>query len=439
MNFVHRPYQKGETIAALATAVGEGGIAIIRISGDEAIAVADAIFSKKVSSFKSHTVHHGFVTDGKKRIDEALLIVMRAPRSYTGEETVEIQCHGGRLAATAVLEAALQHGARPAEPGEFTCRAFLNGKLDLAQAEAVQELIAAKSRAGFASAQNHLEGALSKEILLFQRELTQIAAILEAWVDFPEEGLEFATKEEMIADIDALLQRMRHLWQTFEEGQRLSSGISLTLVGAPNAGKSSLLNALLRKERAIVTKIAGTTRDLVQEEFVLDGVLFHITDTAGIRKSEDLVEREGIRRSFEAMERSDITLLVVDATNPDLLECEPTFTVWNKCDLASVPKGELAISAKEGEGLAELKRRLLECVKNVQPSDLVLTHKRHYVALGESIEALLRLREGLLGSLSPEFLNQDAREALKQLGLIIGQDVSEEILSSIFSTFCVGK
>ncbi len=440
-DFIHRPYQRGETIAALATAVGEGGIAIIRISGDRAIEVADAVFSKNVFSFDSHSVHHGFVVDGDERIDEALLIVMKAPRSYTGEETVEIQCHGGRVAAAKVLDVVLKQGARPADPGEFTFRAYMNGKVDLAQAEAVQELISARSNEGFALAQNHLEGGLSKEIAHFQKELTQIAAILEAWVDFPEEGLEFATKEEMLADLSSLMQKMRHLLDTFEEGQRLSSGVSVALVGAPNAGKSSLLNALLRKERAIVTPIAGTTRDLVQEELMIEGILFHITDTAGIRESSEIVEQEGIRRSYEAMGKSDLVLLLVDATAPIFIDCNADLIIWNKCDISEVPPNSLAISAKRGDNLHLLKQEMLAKVRKrkLSPKDVVLTQKRHYRALSAAFDACNQLSQGLRTDLSPEFLNGDAREALRQLGFIIGHDVSEDILSAIFSTFCVGK
>ncbi len=441
-DFIHRPYKRGETIAAIATAVGEGGIAIIRISGDEAVEVADALFSKDVSSFESHTVHHGYVVDGERRVDEALLIVMRAPRSYTGDETVEIQCHGGRIAAAHVLDLVISKGARPASPGEFTFRAFMNGKIDLAQAEAVQALIGARSEEGFALAQTHLEGGLSVQITLFQQELTQIAAILEAWVDFPEEGLEFTTKEEMLSGLVQLIQKMSHLLDTFEEGQRLSHGISVVLVGAPNTGKSSLLNALLRKERAIVTEIAGTTRDLVQEEMMIEGTLFHLTDTAGIRETSEVIEREGIRRSREAMEKSDLVLLLLDATAPIFIDCNPDLVIWNKCDLnPDVPPNMIALSAKTGENVALLKKKLLEKVgvRKLAPKDVILTQKRHYTALEEAILACQRLMEGLQSSLSPEFLNGDARAALRHLGLIIGHDVGEEILSAIFSTFCVGK
>lgn len=448
VDFIHRPYEKGETIAAVATPPGEGGIAIIRICGDEALAVGDRVFSKKISSLPSHTVHHGFVLDGKERIDEALVLVMRAPCTYTGEETVEIQCHGGHIAAGRVLDVVLKNGARPAQPGEFTFCAFMNGKLDLAQAEAVQELIGAQSEAGFAVAQNHLEGGLSKEVRAFQKEVTRIAAILEAWVDFPEEGLEFASQEEMLADLHALQQKIRHLLDTFDEGQKLTHGIALALIGPPNAGKSSLMNALLRKERAIVTPIAGTTRDLVQEEFLLDGTLFHLTDTAGIRETDEVIEQEGIRRSHEAKERADIILLVLDVTQEVVhfdVNPEKTLLVWNKCDLESVQKElpftSVRVSAKTGEGLSELKEALLAKVqkKKLTVKDVLLTSRRHFVALQRAHEALERLSTGLQNALSPEFLNVDARAALKDLGEIIGTNVGEDILSEIFSTFCVGK
>lgn len=447
-DFIHRPYQKEETIAALATPVGEGGIAVIRISGKGAIAVADAVFSKNVCALKTHTVHFGYVIDGDKRIDEALLIVMRAPRSYTGEDTVEIQCHGGRIAAQLVLDAVLKNGARPALAGEFTFRAYMNGKMDLTQAEAVQELIGAKSEEGYILAQNHLEGGLSFEIQTFQKELTKIAAILEAWVDFPEEGLEFATKEEILGDLNALLQKMRALLATFNEGQRLSSGISLALVGPPNAGKSSLMNALLRKERAIVTPIAGTTRDLVREEFMLEGMLFHLTDTAGIRETEESIEKEGIRRAEETMQKSDLVLLIQDVTKEAeyfALNPEKTILVWNKCDLKHTEQtsqlASVKISAKTGEGLAELKKEVMKKViqRQLSPKDVILTNKRHYVALSAAIGNLENLVHGLTEDLSAEFLNLDAREALKALGEIIGTNVEEDILNTIFSTFCVGK
>lgn len=315
MKFVHRPYQSNDCIAAIATAPGDGPVAIIRISGKNAIDVSSKVFSGPVSTFKSHTVHFGkVINESGETIDEVLLVVMLAPRTYTGEDTVEIQCHGGSLITTKVLEAVLKAGARAAQPGEFSFRAFMNGKLDLVQAESIQALISAKNMTALKAAEDHLEGALSKQIAAFQKELVDIAAILEAWVDFPEEGLEFASLEEVCASLESTLLKMEHLSQTFHFGKMVHAGISLCLAGAPNVGKSSLMNFLLGKERAIVTEIAGTTRDTLEEELRLGGLHFRLTDTAGIRETDEVIEQEGIRRSLAAMEKADLILLVMDAS-----------------------------------------------------------------------------------------------------------------------------
>ena len=281
--FIPRPYQPGETIAAISTPPGEGGISIIRITGEQSIAVAAKIFSGAVASYQSHTAHLGVVCDvSGNRVDEALLLLMRAPRSFTGEDTVELQCHGGMIASRKVLEACLAAGARAALPGEFAFKAFMNGKIDLTQAEAIQKLISAKNEQAFAAAGKHLEGALSLKIQAFQKELIRLGAILEAWVDFPEEGLEFASQEEVIDTLQQLQEKMQNLLSTFEEGRKVEQGISLCIVGTPNAGKSSLMNALLDEERAIVTPLAGTTRDLLHENLTIGGLHFRLTDTAGI-------------------------------------------------------------------------------------------------------------------------------------------------------------
>ncbi len=458
MDFIHNPYQSGETIAAIATPPGEGGICIIRISGKEAIAVAERLFSGPVSTYLSHTAHLGIVSDlSGKRIDEALLLLMRAPKSYTGEDTVELQCHGGMIASQKVLEAALRAGARPASPGEFTFKAFMNGKLDLSQAEAVQKVIGAKSEQAFTVAGKHLEGGLSQKVRLFQDELTRIAAILEAWVDFPEEGLAFASQEELVADLCRLHQEMEQLTATFHDGQKIEQGIALCIAGAPNAGKSSLMNALLEKERAIVTPIAGTTRDLLHEEMTLGGLPFRLIDTAGIRETEEIVEKEGIRRSKEALREADLILLVIDTAKElgieekELLESVPkekTIVIWNKADLpkkahsaCSYPY-EVTLSAKEKIGLQQLKETVHRLIwsEGAPPKDEVLiTSARHQQALKSAVEAITVLINGLETALSPEFLAADMRQALKELGKIMGTNIGEDILSSIFSQFCVGK
>lgn len=453
VEFVHTSGTR-DTIAAVATPAGEGGVAIVRISGEGAVAVADRIFSKGVAELESHRMAFGHVIAGAREVvDAVLLVVMRAPRSFTGEDVVEIHCHGGALITKRVLEVVLAAGARAALPGEFSFRAFMNGKMDLAQAEAIQVLIGAKNDVALEQAQQQLEGAVSRKVQGFQKELSAVAAILEAWVDFPEEGLEFASVAEVALQLRALSSRVQGLADSFAEGRLVHTGISLCLVGPPNVGKSSLMNALLRKERAIVTPVAGTTRDVLEEEMRLGGLHFRLFDTAGIRASEDVVEKEGIRRSRVAMERADFVLLVLDATQPEDREGralragvpeEKTVVVWNKCDLdhGALPLEGCRVSAKTEAGLEELKEAITTRVfAKGAPSkeDVIITHARHAQALCAAARAIEAVVAGLEAGESPEFLSADMREALVQLGTIIGTNVTEDVLSSIFSTFCVGK
>jgi len=445
-----------QTIAAIATPPGEGGIAVIRISGKEAISIAASIFSGPVTTYKSHTCHFGQVLDGNEVIDEALIIVMRAPRSYTGEDTVEIQCHGGSLISKRVLEVTLKAGAKAAGPGAFTHQAFMNGKLDLAQAEAVQSFIGAKNELSLQASRQQLSGKLSVCIQELQKELLDIAAILEAWVDFPEEGLEFASQEEVVSALENTLKKMGHLAETFHEGKKIQEGVTLCLCGSPNAGKSSLMNALLGQERAIVTHIAGTTRDTLEAEMRLGGLHFHLLDTAGIRETEEIVEQEGIRRSKLAMQSADLILLIIDASAPlspedrQLLSscpAEKTLVIWNKIDLphtiADLPfPHQASISAKEKKGIDEVKKGIENIVwkGSISPKDeVVLTQARHKESLTNAAKALQTLIDGLKTDISPEFLAADMRNSLKHLGAIIGMDITEDILSAIFSKFCVGK
>ncbi len=455
-HFNHRPYIPGETIAAIATAPGEGGIAIIRISGKKAVEVAEKVFSGPVKKYLSHTAHYGFIKDSTgAKIDEALLVILLGKRSYTGEDTVELQCHGGMVASKKVLHEVLKGGARLAQPGEFTLKAFMNGRLDLAQAEAVQQLIGAKNETAFDLANQQLSGSFSKKILSIQAGLTHIAAILEAWVDFPEEGIEFASFETLVADLESFINEIKKVLSTYARGKKIHEGLSLCILGNPNAGKSSLMNALLDRERAIVTEIAGTTRDLIEEEFRIKGLHFRLVDTAGIRATDEVIEKEGIRRSFEALARADIVLWVIDASKSKMTEeikkhLQPakTIVVWNKTDLPHsidpYPEfpHQVSISAKEKIGL----ERLIEKIEKMawsgeMPSkeEVVLTVARHYQALERALQSCLKAHEGLSTGSSPEFLVFDLREALFELGTIIGLNVTEDILSSIFSQFCIGK
>ncbi len=449
MEFVHHSYEKGQTIAAIATPPGEGGIGVIRISGNQALEVANKIFSGPVAKYVSHTVHYGkVIAECGEVIDHVLLLVMRTPRSYTGEDTVEIHCHGGLLITKRVLNRAIEAGARMALPGEFSYKAFLNGKLDLTRAEAVQALIGAKNHQAMEMAKQHLEGALHDEIYAFQKELTELTAILEAWVDFPEEGLEFISKKEMLERLENLYEKMKTLQMTFHEGSRLKTGYSLCLLGAPNVGKSSLMNALTGKERAIVTNIPGTTRDLIEEEIVIDDLHFHLIDTAGIRETDEVIEQEGVRRSHEASSRADIILYVLDVHQKCAqwkhLPEDKTLFVWNKCDLPheKPPFEGIEISATKREGLSLLKKRIREKVHmghSLGKDEVVLTSERHFQSLNGALHAVECVCTGLREELSPEFLVSDMRCGLKELGTIIGTNVTEDVLNAIFSKFCVGK
>lgn len=446
-----------DTIAALATPPGEGGVAIIRISGKKALEVASQVFSKDPRNFKSHTAHYGQILDGGRVVDEGLLMPMWGKRSYPGEDTVEIYCHGGSLVARRVLEAVLKAGARAACPGEFTFRAYLNGKLDLAQAEAVQALIHAKNERMLEAAADQLKGRLSAKIELMQKRLTEIAAILEAWVDFPDEGLEFEPMEKVIGDLIQEKQAIEQLAATFHEGRILQTGLKVALIGAPNVGKSSLMNALLDKERAIVSPIAGTTRDLVEDHLRLAGLNLILTDTAGIRPTDEVIEQEGIRRSQEAQKGADLVLLLLDASRPLTAEdrailaeapLHKTIVIWNKMDVAQTPLPSLDcesiayVSALKKQGLAELTALIDKVIwKRGAPSkeEIIITHVRHKEALEQAAGEIQKVVEGLQNNVSPEFVASDMRQSLFYLGTILGADVTEDILSAIFAKFCVGK
>jgi len=451
-------FNPDSTIAAIATPPGEGGVAIIRISGKEALDVAAQIFSGPAKTYQTHSAHYGRILNKTGEvIDDVLLLLMLGRRSYTGEDTVEIHCHGGSLVTRRVLEVVLETGARAAQPGEFTYRAFMNGKIDLAQAEAVQELIHAKNEHALQSAEGQLRGALSNKIRSFQEGLTQAAAILEAWVDFPEEGLEFATLEEISDDIEKVVLAMERLRDTFHNGKIIHDGISMCLVGCPNVGKSSLMNALLDKDRAIVSPIAGTTRDVLEDHLRINGLNFRLMDTAGVRKADEAIEQEGIRRTQKAMEEADLILLVLDASrnlteeDRELMEKvlpHKTIVVWNKSDLPSSKTSplpfphQMSLSALQRSGIDELHQKIDAVLweKGAPPKDeILITSLRHKEALSNAIEACRLVQKGLVTDVSPEFLSQDMRHALKELGKVIGTDITEDILSAIFSKFCIGK
>lgn len=457
MDFVHRPYIPGETISAIITAPGNAAVAAIRISGDDALAIADKIFSGPVGAYKSHTAHYGYILDSEgKSLDHVLVLVMKNPQSFTGEDTVEIFCHGGSIITRKIYERTLEAGARAAGPGEFSLKAYKNGKVDLSQAEAIQSLIAAQNDLAMQAAEKQLDGVLSKKIAQFQLELTEIAAILEAWVDFPEEGLEFTSFEDMTSQLSTIIQNMQKLASTYHEGKILKEGLSLCLLGTPNVGKSSLMNAFLKQDRAIVTPIAGTTRDLIEESVLFKNMHFRLIDTAGIRTTSKSIEKEGIARTKKAQTEADLTLLVLDASREveeeDLLllssvDPKKTVIVWNKIDLRLPTHNldfphQVQVSAMNQLGMEKLQAEIEALVwkqTSHQKNEIIVTHQRHKQALDQSIQYVKAVLDGLKQDLSPEFVAADIRSSLKELGTILGTNVSEDILSSIFSKFCVGK
>ena len=452
-----------DTIVALATPPGSSGIGIIRLSGPQSLAIAGRIFRSsgkggELTALASHTLHHGFIHDGRYDIDEVLLSIMRAPHSFTREDVVEINCHGSGLALRKVLELCLRNGARLAEPGEFTKRAFLNGRLDLTQAEAVIDIINARSDEALKVATAQLEGSLSRRINGWRELLLDVLARLEAQLDFPEEDIEPQEQELLRRKLARLSEEIAALVRSFAEGRLLREGIRVVLAGRPNVGKSSLLNRLLGQERAIVTAVPGTTRDTIEEPLQLAGFPLRLIDTAGITHTRDEVEREGIRRSHYNLQQADLILLVLDASQPlqeddrkllRRVEQSKTVIVLNKQDLprriepnqaASLLPGSrtVEISARQGRGIKELEQAIVELLhhgKSINQQEALLTNLRHRQLLVQALESLKRAQRAAV----PELMATDLREGLDKLGEIIGLGSAEDLLDRIFSTFCIGK
>ena len=451
-----------DTIAAIATPLGEGGLAVIRISGTQALSVADQVFqpvgksSLKPSAAPTHTIHYGHVLRDGRRVDEVLVAVMRAPRTLTREDVVEITCHGGLLPAKLVLDAALASGARLAAPGEFTKRAFLNGRLDLAQAEAVIDLIHARTELALSAANEQLAGHLSRRIEGLRDDLVKTLAHVEAHIDFPDEDIAPHTKDELLIRLDRAVTFMDELLRTADEGQLLRRGIRAAIVGRPNVGKSSLLNLLLGHDRAIVSPIAGTTRDTIEETANIRGIPVVFVDTAGLREAGDVIEQEGIRRSRATLERAELILHVFDASEPLTPDDErylaefagkKRLLIRNKVDLPSKLElpGELTavdVCCLSGNGLEELK----DAIKNlVWAGEIraemvqVMINSRHQDALNRGRTATRRAIEALRENLTLELAAMDLRIAMNAVGEIVGKTTTDDLLDSIFSQFCLGK
>lgn len=454
MDFTHQLNHYGDTIVARATPMGAGGVAIIRLSGEKSAAIASQITGKDLEKAENRKAYFTrFKSPDGTFIDEGLTLMMRAPNSYTGEDVVELQCHGGMFIVKAIIDAAVHHGARLAQAGEFTKRAFLNGKMDLTKAESVCDMIAAKSAASHKAASAHLKGKLEMVIQKLMDDLIDMAAHFEVAVDYPEEELEISAKQTMIELIQAKLKTIDTLLSTFNSGQKAKTGTSISLIGSPNVGKSSLMNALLGQARCIVTDVAGTTRDFIEEDFFISGVHFHLKDTAGIRKTDSHIEKAGIEASLESIKEADITLFVLDASQPiptaiaEKLDPKKTIALWNKVDLKKPETAlnfphTLAVSAKTGFGLNKLKDKLVSLASMDEKESkeaVLITSDRHKNLLEMAREDLMRVEKGLGSDLSFELLAFDMKSGLSHLSSIIGRNINEDILSSIFDNFCVGK
>ena len=444
----------GDTIAAISTPVGEGAIALIRVSGVDAIAVADKIFrgKEKPSRFASHAQHFGEILDGADRlIDQVMLSIHRAPASYTGEDLIEISCHGGMLVSARVLEACLRGGARPARPGEFTERAFLNGKMDLTQAEAVIDLIRARTDLALRSATEQLEGRLGDKIRKIRDDLISLLAHVDASIDFPEEGIAPDEGETLRARLDSVREEIATLLATADQGRILREGVRVVIYGATNAGKSSLLNRLLGYDRVIVSETHGTTRDTIEETVNLDGVPIRLLDTAGLRASASELEREGIARTEKSLLLADLRLHIADrnASRPPHFDERAgdanEIMVLNKSDLPENSDWKdfraLRISCVTGEGVPQLQKEILARItrQNLRPESTVAINTRHRDCLRRALESCDCARTALGQGLPPEYVAVDVNEALRAVGEVIGAVGVDQILDSVFGQFCIGK
>ena len=454
------------TIAAISTAMSASGIGIVRISGEDAMEVISRIYrskggKKRIKEVPSHTIHYGYIYDGEELIDEVLVMIMRAPRTFTGEDTVEIDCHGGVFAMKRVLETVLKNGAEIAGPGEFTKRAFLNGRMDLSQAEAVMDVIQAKNEYALRSSIDQLKGSVQKAICDIREKIIYHIAYIESALDDPEHISLEGYPQELLEVVDKEQLEIKKLLKSSSDGKMIQEGIQTVILGKPNAGKSSLLNLLLGENRAIVTDIAGTTRDIVEEYITLNGITLKIVDTAGIRETEDIVEKIGVDRAREMAQKADLILYVVDSSVPldsndeeimSMLNGKKAIILYNKTDLKAAIEIDrlrekaghpvIPISAKEETGITELEEKIKDMFFGGELSfndEVYITNARHKAALEEADKSLDLVRNSILGGLPEDFFSIDLMNAYENLGKILGESVGEDLVKEIFSKFCTGK
>ena len=455
-----------DTIAAISTSAGNSGIGIIRVSGDEAVEIVDKIFQsnkkgKKLRNVKSHTVHYGFIVDGQTILDQVLVIVMKNPHSYTGEDTVEIDCHGGMLILQKVLELVIKNGAKAAAPGEFTKRAFLNGRLDLSQAEAVMDVINSSNDFALSSSMFQLKGGVSEKIKEIRSDIIYHIAFIESALDDPEHISLDGYDKEISHMLEKNTTKIKRLLDTFDNGRIMKEGIHTVILGKPNAGKSSILNLMLGEERAIVTDIEGTTRDTLEENINFNGLSLKIIDTAGIRNTEDKVEQIGVNKAKEIANQSDLIIYVVDGSRKidendieiiRLIKDKQFIVLLNKSDMDMVvdfddikdlsKEDVIEFSAKQGMGMDKLEERIRDMFYSGRVTyndQIYITNARHKEALENSYQSLLKVKESVEAMMPEDFYSIDLMDAYEQLGLIIGESVEDDLVEEIFSKFCMGK
>ena len=454
-----------DTIAAISTAMTNSGIGIVRISGEEAFDIIKRIYKgkkdKDLSKVRSHTIHYGYIMDGKETIDEVLVMIMRGPHSYTGEDTVEINCHGGVFVVKKILETVIKYGARPADPGEFTKRAFLNGRMDLSQAEAVIDVINSKNEYALKSSVSQLKGNVQKKIKEVREEIIYHTAFIETALDDPEHISVDGYGEKLRVTVDKLLEELDELLKTSDNGRIIKEGIKTVIVGKPNAGKSSLLNVLVGEDRAIVTDIAGTTRDVLEESIQLQGISLNIMDTAGIRDTEDIVEKIGVDKAKAHANEADLVIYVVDASREldendfeimEMIQDKKAVVLLNKSDLDTVvtkdmvrkhiDKAMIEISAKEESGIRELEETLKNMFFHGEISfndEVYITNVRHKTAIQNAYDSLQKVIMSIDNDMPEDFYSIDLLDAYESLGSITGETIGEDLVNEIFSKFCMGK
>ena len=457
---------KSDTIAAIATAMTPSGIGIIRISGDDSIELIDKIYKSKsgkklLSQCDSHTVHYGFIYDGDEKIDEVMVLIMRAPNTYTREDTIEIDCHGGVFVMKRILETVVKYGARPAEPGEFTKRAFLNGRIDLSQAESVIDVINSKNEFALKNSLSQLNGAVLDSIKQIREVLLHEIAFIESALDDPEHISLDSYPQKLLLIVDNQIKSIDKLLKSSDNGRILKEGIDTVIVGKPNAGKSSLLNILVGADRAIVTDIAGTTRDVLEEQINLDGITLNLVDTAGIRDTDDIVEKIGVDRAKQYADSADLIIYVIDSSTElddndfsiiDILKDKNAIVLLNKSDLSTITTEDIVkkyldkpviyISAKDRMGIDELESKISEMFLHGQVSfndEVYITNIRHKNSLTEALNSLKLVVESINNDMPEDFYSIDLMNAYEELGLIIGEAVEDDLMQEIFSKFCMGK